>query len=446
MAINNKKMQYTVNSVLGVGNGKSEIKVAAGDESYALRLINHELDSEMYKTMKDQVEYLGVTDNFKEVIDYFRVPDGETPAGFRVEYVLESDGVCRADLVRDISYDKNEIIRPTKYLFSADTANPYEVAHIKDMIANLTCNPAIIYNYFINNPQANVGGKFKTRDEVMMEISKILGPGVDISVELNDPFGSSEAQILEEAAYFKEILSKHRVVIKVPHTASINKDNVKELLTGDQKFYRAWNQGTTEDRLRGHNLAIMLKEHGYRVNFTLMFDPFQTALALQARPYFINSFVSARMLQSKHMLGLLNAYNTTSDKSFMDMLKQFMLDNDYIGANQADMDLLEIKSVAEAVLKYRNYTDASTDGLDGLRHNLRQLSRINNSETRLIICNYQGCDIYQYVDKVLMEDEFKDVLDKVVITASPEIISQHATSPLVVQYQRKFMNAAAGQK
>jgi hypothetical protein len=34
------------------------------------------------------------------------------------------------------------------------------------MLANLTCNPGIVYDLFINNPKANVGNKFKTRDEV----------------------------------------------------------------------------------------------------------------------------------------------------------------------------------------------------------------------------------------------------------------------------------------
>ena len=73
--------------------------------------------------------------------------------------------------------------------------------------SNLTCNPGIIYDLFINNPKANVGGQFKDRDEVMTEIGRILGPGCDISVELNDPFRKSDSEILEEAAHFKEMLS-----------------------------------------------------------------------------------------------------------------------------------------------------------------------------------------------------------------------------------------------
>jgi hypothetical protein len=108
------------------------------------------------------------------------------------------------DLIRDISYGENSIKRPTSVLFSADSANPYEIEPIKDLIANLTCNPGIIYDLFINNPKANIGNKFKTRDEVMIEIGRILGPGVDISVELNDPFRCTDEEILAEARTFRE--------------------------------------------------------------------------------------------------------------------------------------------------------------------------------------------------------------------------------------------------
>lgn len=36
---------------------------------------------------------------------------------------------------------------------------------------------------FINNSKANIGGHFKTRDEVMTELARVLGSGCDISVE-----------------------------------------------------------------------------------------------------------------------------------------------------------------------------------------------------------------------------------------------------------------------
>ena len=50
----------------------------------------------------------------------------------------------------------------------------------------------------------------------MGEISNILGPGCDISVELNNPFADFN-EILEEAEHFREMFSDYRMVIKVPH-------------------------------------------------------------------------------------------------------------------------------------------------------------------------------------------------------------------------------------
>ncbi len=85
-----------------------------------------------------------------------RFPPGHLPAGFRVVWLLAGDRVLTADLVRDISQDADGLPRPTPVLFSADTANPYELEPIAPLIANLTCNPGIIYDLFINNPDANV--------------------------------------------------------------------------------------------------------------------------------------------------------------------------------------------------------------------------------------------------------------------------------------------------
>ena len=192
------------------------MKTVAGEEGYVERILDQPLGSGDFKELAGMAEYIGVTEEFRKVIDTFQVPAGETPAGFEVELELSADRVLRANLKRNISYDKNGIRRPTNLLFSADSANPYEVAPVAGMLANLTCNPGIIYDLFINNPRANVGNQFKTRDEVMGEIGRILGPGCDISVELNDPFRKSDAEILEEAAKFKEMLSEYRVVIKVP--------------------------------------------------------------------------------------------------------------------------------------------------------------------------------------------------------------------------------------
>ena len=54
---------------------------------------------------------------------------------------MKENHYLEIDLVRNISYDKNGKKRPTKFIFSADTANPYEVEPIKNLIGNLTCNP-----------------------------------------------------------------------------------------------------------------------------------------------------------------------------------------------------------------------------------------------------------------------------------------------------------------
>jgi len=430
-------------------NSLSDLELARGDEKYAARLLDKPMTYRAYKTFSECVNVVAVTDNFREVIDYFNIPENEIPAGFRVGYELEKNGVIRADLIRDISYGKNNEKRPTKVLFSADTANPYELIHIKDLIANLTCNPAIIYNLFINNPRANVHGEFKSRDEVMTEIARLLGPGCDISVELNDPFRASKSELLEEAAKFREMLGKWRVVIKVPHTGPVSGENVEELLKNDKLFARRYYQGLSKDRLYGHNLALFMKDHGYRVNFTLMFEPYQTALALQARPYFINSFVMFRQTQSARIKGLLAAYETSGDVAFLEQLRLYMVENDYLSSQDAGLDLFQVKSQAEWLSNYRGFTSSEPDGFEGLdniRHNLRVLRQCNLPDTRLIICNFQGDTLYPYIDKLLTEKEYEDLLDRIVITSPPEHLSQFMSSPLVVQFHRRFMNAAAGQR
>lgn len=423
------------------------LAVVAGEESYVNRILDYPLTLEEFKALSPIVEYVGVTPEFKKVIDYFKVPEGETPAGFEIQLEVSSDRVLRADLKRNISYDKNGQKRPTNLLFSADSANPYEVAPVAGMLANLTCNPGIIYDLFINNPKANVGNKFKTRDEVMEEIGRILGPGCDISVELNDPFGKSDAEILEEAAKFKEMLSEYRVVIKVPHTGPVNKNNVSQLLTGDKKLDRRYDTVDTADAFRGHNLALMLKEHGYRVNFTLMFETPQTALALQARPYFINSFIRHRLMQTQEMQKLLKLYGVTGDRKFLEDLRKFMVDKDYFAAGEEDVDLLTVKAKAETIIDQRNIANPEGgDGLDGIRHNLRLLRQTNMDDTRLIICSMEGDYNYYDIDRLLASDEYSDMAGRVVLTAEPNYLARFSSANQVVSYQRRFMNAANGEK
>jgi methionine aminopeptidase len=233
---------------------KDAAQVVSKDESYVKRAWDKKISREEYECLLKIVKFIGVSARFRDVIDLFKVPEGETPQGFRIEYNLKEGGLLEIDLVRDISYDKNGEKRPTGFIFSADSANPYEIAPIKDLIGNLTCNPGIIYDLFINNEKANVGHKYKTRNEVMREIGRILGPGCDISVEVNDPFADINA-ILDEIAEFREMLSEYRVVIKVPHTGPVNKDNVNQLLEGNKKLRTRYNAANTEDYLKGHKIG-----------------------------------------------------------------------------------------------------------------------------------------------------------------------------------------------
>lgn len=433
-------LRCTLKTALG-----DDTPIAAEDYGYAARVEDIELPFELCEEIRRaKPTAFGVTPYFKKVVNDLKTAPNETPAGFRVEFRLDCGNVLRADLHRDIAYEKNNQRRPTKLLFSADSANPYDVERVKDIISNLTCNPAIIYNLFLNDPKANVGGRFKDRDEVMREIGRILGPGCDISVELNDPFGASENQLLEEAARFKEIIGEHRIVIKVPHTGAVNKENVKELMSGSGRFMRRYDEGEVKDYFRGHNLALMLHEHGYRTNFTLMFEPCQTALALQARPAYINSFIMFRQVQSEKMRELVREYEVGGKISALEALRDYMVENDYLSGAECDCRLDYALSLAREILKYRGYDSPDADGLDGIRHNLRMLRNSQLPDTRLIICNFQSKWCYPYVDRMLMEPEFADMLDRVVITAPPAILGEYTTNAIVTQFHRRFMNAANG--
>ena len=419
----------------------SQMVISAEDESYVKRALHKKISFQEYEFLLNAVKSIGVSARFKQVIDYFKVPENETPAGFRIEYNMKSDMYLEIDLVRDISYDKNGEKRSTRFIFSADTANPYELEPIKHMIGNLTCNPGIIYDLFINNPKANIGRQFKNRNEVMQEIGRILGPGCDISVEVNNPFADFN-QILDEAEEFKEMLSEHRVVIKVPHTGPVNASNVGQLLEGNKKLSTRYNAASTADYLQGHNLALKLKEHGYRVNYTLMFEPWQTAMALQAKPYFINSFVRQRVGVTTYINGMLHAYEKTRDDRFLVALRSFMLEWDFLSSEDAEADLRLVEKMARETIAYRKINeDEGFDGMDGVRHNLRMLRNSNLEDTRLIICSIEGSRNYPELDKLMMEAEFADMTDKIVITTEPNYLAQFTSSPQVITYQRRFMNA-----
>lgn len=420
---------------------------ARGQEALVERVMDRMITPQEYALLRDQVQYIGVTDRFRDVIETFQTPEKETPAGFRIEGVLQGGGLLEVDLVRDISYDKNGMKRPTGVIFSADSANPYEVAPIAPLLGNLTCNPGIVYDLFINNPKANVGGLFKTREEVMAELGRVLGPGCDISVELNNPFEKDFNKILEECEQFKELLSEYRLVIKVPHTGPVNADNVHELLEGDKRFSTRYDKASTVDALAGHNLALRLREHGYRINYTLMFEPYQTALALQAKPYFINSFIRHRMKQTGAFKQLVDFYELTGDEKYLESLRNEMLANDYLAKGEADAPLTACYRKAKDIIRYRNYENPEgSDGLDSARHNLRLLRQDNLRDTRLILCSMEGDYNYPDIDRLIADPEFADVIDRVVITAEPGYLARFTSTNQVVSYQRRFMNAVNNDK
>ena len=422
------------------------LPAVSGEEDYVRRVVDQPLTPEAFRELSGGARHLGVTAEFKKVIDYFATPAGHTPPGFRIALNVEAGGLLQIDLARDISYDADGVLRPTNLLFSADSANPYEIAPAARLLANLTCNPGIIYDLFLNNPDANVGGQFKDRDEVLTQIGRILGPGCDISVELNNPFETDFDKILEEADRFRELLSPWRVVIKVPHTGPVNADNVGQLLTGDKRLDRRWWQPSTEDAFRGHNLALRLRDHGFRVNFTLMFEPHQTQLALQAKPYFINSFVRHRLMQSTRMQTLLDGYAATKDTSLLVSLRDYMIATDYLASSDTDYDLEECRRMAEQLVTYRKVrTREGADGLDSVRHNLRALRTANLPDTRLIVCSMDGDQMYPEIDQLLTSDEFADMSRRVVLTAEPSYLARFTSANQVVSYQRRFMSAAQGQ-
>lgn len=423
--------------------GGLDLKPGRDNEDVLPRVSGLPLDRDEFEVLSQRASTVVGSERFHDVIHTFGTPEGEIPAGFRVEAMLTGGGILEVDLVRDISYDRNGARRPTGVIFSADTANPYELAPIAPLLGNLTCNPGIVYDLFINNPEANVDHKFNTLDEVMTELGSILGPGCDMSVELENPFDPDFDNILAEIEPMEKILSKYRLVVKVPHTGPVNHENYHQLLEGNKKLSTRYTDAPTQDALWGHNLALKLREHGYRVNFTLMFEPYQAALALQAKPAFINSFVRHRLKQSEKAAELVAAYKQSGDSAHLTKLRDFLVSNDHFVEGK-EGDLLAVLAYAEEMLRYRRFEDPEgSDGLDTLRHNLRLLKQCNLPDTRVIVCSMEGDRNYPDIDKVLTDPEFADVIDRLVITAEPGYLARFTSSNQVVSYQRRFMTAAS---
>ncbi|MEZ7898374.1 MAG: transaldolase family protein [Flaviflexus sp.] len=422
-----------------------DLECQPGQRDDVERITRTPIDPDTFALLSGRVKNIEVGPELQKVVTYFKTPKKETPSGFKRVLSLKRDTLV-VDLRRDISYDKNGELKPTKVIYSADSANPYEIEPIAPFLGNLTCNPGIIYDLFLNNPEANVGNKFKDRDEVVTALGDVLGPGCDMSIELNNPFEPDFAKILDEAERFREILSPWRVVIKVPHTGPVNHENYRQLLTGDGHLDTAFDKGATADMLRGHNLALKLYEHGFKVNFTLMFEPHQAQMALQARPAFINAFIRHRRMQASRIVGLLKAYELSGDTYFVGDLRKYLIACDFLPAGSDGVTDDAVLTRAREALANRAVTtsDNSSDGLDTVRHNLRALRQSNLPDTRLIICSMEGPLNYPDIDRLLMEPEFEDMVDRVVVTAEPQYLARFTSTNQVVSYQRRFMAAAEG--
>jgi hypothetical protein len=62
-------------------------------------------------------------------------------------------------------------------LYRWDSANePYEVEPYAAIIANLTCNPGIVYDLFINNPESTWAASSARWRSFPRELRRILGP------------------------------------------------------------------------------------------------------------------------------------------------------------------------------------------------------------------------------------------------------------------------------
>ena len=169
-------------------------------------------------------------------------------------------------------------------------------------------------------------------------------------------------------------------------------------------------------------------------------------MAFQAKPYFINTFVRHRQMQSVAIKNYLDMYQLSDDKQALVDLRKFFIEKDYLPPSSAGMDLFDVKKMGERIVKYRQIEEGfeGDDGLDSARHNLRVLRNCNLPDTRLIICSMEGESMYPAIDSLLAEDEFVDMMDRLVITAEPEYLARFTSTNQVISYQRRFLTAAKG--
>ena len=158
--------------------------------------------------------------------------------------------------------------------------------------------------------------------------------------------------------------------------------------------------------------------------------------------YFINCFMRNRYYHSVKMQELLKCYEATGNEQYLVELRTYLIKSYYLAEKDRDMSLFEVKRLAEWELTYRKWnTPEGSDGLDQARDCLRQLSVSNLPDTRLIICSMAGEKMYPYIDHMLLEPEFRELSEKVIISAAPDYLCQFTSSPAVLNYNASFAKA-----
>ena len=121
----------------------------------------------------------------------------------------------------------------------------------------------------------------------------------------------------------------------------------------------------------------------------------------------------------------LKLFAATGESSFLEELRTMMVDKDYLPPEASGLDLLEVKRMAENIVRYRKSDSAEgSDGLDAVRHNLRLLRNVNLPDTRLTVCRVEGENNFPDIDAPLADKEYEDVMDRVVVTARPNYRAQ----------------------
>ncbi|MCC9187138.1 hypothetical protein, partial [Mycolicibacterium mageritense] len=86
----------------------------------------------------------------------------------------------------------------------------------------------------------------------------------------------------------------------------------------------------------------------------------------------------------------------------------------------------------------------SSDGLDSARASVRWLRASNLPDSRLIVCSLDGDTLFPMVMSMLVEPEFIDLQDRVLLTTDPRYLARWASSPHVISYQQRFLKACEG--